>query len=60
MKIKTEQERAIWAMFYANLVAMERHPGKREQTKSLADLALIADAMLQHYQLRQETPPCQP
>ena len=45
----------VWATMYANIVAMERHPGRFKdgnQPLSLKVLAELADGMFREYQHR--------
>lgn len=39
-------------MFYANVVAMDLHPGNQDRSHTLADCARIADLMLEEYLCR--------
>lgn len=36
-----------WAMFFANLVAMQEHPGFEGQGRSIAECAEMADEMME-------------
>lgn len=42
-----------WAVFYASVVSMEHHPGKKNP-KSLSECGAVADAMLDHCLKREE------
>ena len=45
----------IWAIFYASVVSMERHPGKTKEGAvplTLGACASLADAMMFHYNRR--------
>lgn len=48
----------IWAQFYANLIAMELHPGNKHglvlTSERLDLIALLADRMLERYRQREQ------
>lgn len=56
----------VWCQFFANVVAMERHPGKGRPMEapplSVSACADVADAMLSEFykRWRQEALPCPP